>query len=1064
MDSELWSFFNDQSSIFHILPLRGESLVRAIEAPARALGVYFEPRLSDRLVADAASEPGALPLLQVALMDLWYKRRSNYLCQHDYLAAPTPAADFDSGSARIRYRTGLALSLEHHANAVFDQLTSEDERTIARRIFLRLVNFAEGRQPTRRQQTVSALATTGREPQGFAKVLDVLTRGRLLTRDQRKDSGTLVDVVDLAHEALIAGWSRLDAWIGNRWVDEQKRRAWESKVQEWIARDRKASLLDAVELAEAEVWLNSDAALEVGPPAELQALMDESRRAKDQAQRERQLRKAEQYVQHGQELLLAGHPMRALPFFVAARESGIESTSLKIVFATVAVQVPRLVTGHADDVVHAQFSPDSARLLTASNDATVRLWDANTGDPLTPALRHTRSVVAASFNFDGTRIVTASDDKTARVWDGATGAPLTAPIPHVGNVVAASFSPDGTRIVTATNDACGRVWDATNGEPRTPPLQYKGLGAFEHRGRFAVFSEDGARVLIGGFNATPCIWDASTGEPAVSESNLFFLGPYYGDKGRDEVTVTSFTCNGTRALVATGYDGARIVDTVTLRPIASLADNHVVGAWFSQDGVWVVTAHEDRTAWVRRAEDLKGTAPPLPHPARVCAASLSRDAARVVTVDSQNVARVWDGKTGDLLRTFDANDTIRTAIFSADAARVVTAGSSVRIWEVSPPDLLPSALELDGRILAHWLAPHSARIVTATGGGMACILDATTGDPLTPPLVHPHSPHDLRASFASDGMHVATASHDGVRVWSAVTGAPLTPPLEHADSPRTPSFSVDGSRLLTVGQSAARVWDVLTGRALTPALRPSSGIRSASFSPSGALVLTASYDSVCVWSATTGQPITEELWHSRLDTAVFGRDSKTVITYGKGTACVWDAMSGQLLGSGPVSRAWLSPDGGRALASIDGASGHEWRVWDVATGKPLTPPFESDVDDASFSPDGTCVAIARAGTVCVSDTTTGKTLVRLSALKGVRVVAFSAGGLIFVTGDRCVEWISLEAASIDKWREIAVRCPYTLADDILVPNQQVVDSSGPGRLALVPVQGEAWDALGCPYP
>jgi dipeptidyl aminopeptidase/acylaminoacyl peptidase len=65
----------------------------------------------------------------------------------------------------------------------------------------------------------------------------------------------------------------------------------------------------------------------------------------------------------------------------------------------------------------AQFSPDGKQIVTASGDNTVRVWDAQNGQPLTDPLKHANSVGSAQFSPDGKRIVTASDDGTARVWD-----------------------------------------------------------------------------------------------------------------------------------------------------------------------------------------------------------------------------------------------------------------------------------------------------------------------------------------------------------------------------------------------------------------------------------------------------------------------------------------------------------------------------------------------------------------------------------------------------------------------------------------------------------------------
>ena len=68
---------------------------------------------------------------------------------------------------------------------------------------------------------------------------------------------------------------------------------------------------------------------------------------------------------------------------------------------------------------HAAFSPDGARILTASGDNTAKLWDAASGK-LIASFDHQGTVRWAAFSPDGARILTASWDKTAKLWDAAT--------------------------------------------------------------------------------------------------------------------------------------------------------------------------------------------------------------------------------------------------------------------------------------------------------------------------------------------------------------------------------------------------------------------------------------------------------------------------------------------------------------------------------------------------------------------------------------------------------------------------------------------------------------------
>ena len=73
--------------------------------------------------------------------------------------------------------------------------------------------------------------------------------------------------------------------------------------------------------------------------------------------------------------------------------------------------------GHQGWVNNASFSPDGARIVTASNDNTARVWDVNSGELIQELDGHQDAVRNASFSPNGARIVTASDDNTARVWD-----------------------------------------------------------------------------------------------------------------------------------------------------------------------------------------------------------------------------------------------------------------------------------------------------------------------------------------------------------------------------------------------------------------------------------------------------------------------------------------------------------------------------------------------------------------------------------------------------------------------------------------------------------------------
>jgi signal transduction histidine kinase/putative methionine-R-sulfoxide reductase with GAF domain len=296
MGTDLWPI--EASQRLEVTPLRADRLREALQRPAAELGVTFEQGLLDRLLTDAADEPGALPLLQETMTLLWAEMRDGVL--------PLGAYERLSSSGR-----GLAVALASKAEAVLDELTPE-QRRIACRILLRLVQFGEGRADTRRQQTVAALRSADDDPLLFEATLRRLTESRLLTLsnavayDGRRSTNNLTlaigapffdstiaeagrvaasdrpgDVlVDLAHEALIAGWPTLQHWIVERREAEQTRRRLEMHAAEWVRLGRGVGgLLDAVELDEVDRWLLGPDAAEVGYDQGLRELVQASRAA-----------------------------------------------------------------------------------------------------------------------------------------------------------------------------------------------------------------------------------------------------------------------------------------------------------------------------------------------------------------------------------------------------------------------------------------------------------------------------------------------------------------------------------------------------------------------------------------------------------------------------------------------------------------------------------------------------------------------------------------------------------------------------------------------------------------
>ena len=184
------------------------------------------------------------------------------------------------------------LRIANHADSVLRNLSNEYQQ-IVRRIFLRLIQFGEGHAHTRRQQLIDTLRSANDDPRIFNETIEHLTKNRLLTLivNYKDPHSTKKKNVDIVHEALITSWPTLQEWIDKRQEAEQTRRRLMLKVEEWEGLGKgNGGLLDEVELAEVTRWLDGPDASELGYSEALKKLVEVSKQAIKQHNRQVRIR------------------------------------------------------------------------------------------------------------------------------------------------------------------------------------------------------------------------------------------------------------------------------------------------------------------------------------------------------------------------------------------------------------------------------------------------------------------------------------------------------------------------------------------------------------------------------------------------------------------------------------------------------------------------------------------------------------------------------------------------------------------------------------------------------
>jgi WD40 repeat protein len=565
-----------------------------------------------------------------------------------------------------------------------------------------------------------------------------------------------------------------------------------------------------------------------------------------------------------------------------------------------AVQATRartILSGHAGGIQRVAYRPDGAQLATGSNDGTVKLWDAASGQlQSTIALPSGADVLALEYDRqNGGRLAIAGandDGGFAGVWDTSTGQPAVELTGHEDTVTDIAFSPDGARLATTSADGTARVWDATSGDQLLElPATLDPEGQPIERSAVA-WSPDGRRLAVAAAAAAG-LYDATSGRvqaelrghtSAIEDITFDVAGNLIATAGDDETARVWDARSGAPLLVLRGH--ASNVYAVAFSPSAT--------------GIYLATASADGTAkiWNAARDSGKELLTLAGHSAGIAGLAFSPDARFLATagLSPDNTARIWslgllhsdrvssvaispDGKTlasasldgahlweaatGQEVRLLRGADRSGVAVvaFSPDGALLASGGygGAVELWDTSTGQrarALPGPRDAIAQVV---FSRDGALLAAASDDGTAFVWRAASGERVREIRVGAGPEMDVSGvAFSPDGGRMATASSLGpLQLWDVAGGGDQAArTIETGRQLNALAWSPDGARLLSGDEDGnAVLWDARSGTAVFTVTH-GLAINGVAFSPDGTLLATASSDkTVVIWDAGSGKAL-----------------------------------------------------------------------------------------------------------------------------------------------------------------------------------------------------------------
>jgi eukaryotic-like serine/threonine-protein kinase len=288
------------------------------------------------------------------------------------------------------------------------------------------------------------------------------------------------------------------------------------------------------------------------------------------------------------------------------------------------------LTGHKRQVSAVAFSPsDPATVATGSDDKTLRIWNANTGEERKRLEGHEARILAVSFRNNGGILVSLGLDGVIRQWDTATWKAQPG-LTHVGGVRRLAFGADFLA-VDGSNSQFVELWDlrSESSKPR-----YKLQPENQSTITALAFTPDGHTLATGYSGGQICLWDAASGKELIH---------FQGDDL--SIRFLAFTPDG-RKLASTGSNNKNVTiwEVPTGRRLSSLSahNSNIQSMAFSPDAEHLAIGDREGGVQILDMRTGRVLAQQRAHNSFVWALAFSPDGKTLATAGEDHLVRLWD--------------------------------------------------------------------------------------------------------------------------------------------------------------------------------------------------------------------------------------------------------------------------------------------------------------------------------------------------------------------------------------------------------------------------------------